>query len=342
MKVQNRKENTTRWFRLLALIAVLCFALIGCGGGGGDGDGGSEPHLTYSGLTTPALITEDNAAALAYSALNAGASSSSFTNIAALNDIAPLTDDAHPGFLFGLIKGLDNGIEKIDYLTVPVQDLSSAMESDSGSINGTCGGSASYNIEINTSTGAFNGAMTFHSYCEEGATINGSADFYGVVNMITEELDSFTLSFNYLSATDGSDSMAMDGEIYMVVSGASIMATMDMMIQESGSDRVYKIENYQMDITEGYPYTDISINGRLYDPDYGYVDIETTTSFQVYDGEDYPDSGEMLLTGENGSAGGATWAQLTALSSTQCQVIADTDGDGVSDYDSGAINWSEL
>lgn len=342
MKAQNRIRNTTCWFQLLALIAVLCFVPIGCGGGG-NGEGGSESHLTYSGLTTPALITEDNAEVLAYSALNAGADSSSFTNIAALDGIAPLTDDSHQDFLFNLIKGLDRGIGKIDYLTVPVQDLSAAMESDCGSTNGTCGGSASYRIEMNTSTGAFNGTMTFYSYCEEGVTINGNTDFYGVVNMITEELDSFTLSFNYLTATDGSDSMTMDGEIYMVVSGASIMATMDMMIQESGSDRVHKIENYQMDITEGYFYMDISINGRLYDPDYGYVDIETTTAFRVYDGEDYPDSGEMFLTGENGSAGGATWAQLTALPSTQqCQVIADTNSDGNYDYDSGPMNWSEL
>lgn len=341
MKAQHINRHITSCLRLLALAAAVCLLVAGCGGGGG-GEGGSEPHLTYSGLTTPALITEDNAEALAYSALNAGASSNSFANIAALNEVAPVAVDSDQGFLSDLVMGLDSGMGKIDFLTVPVQDLSASVESGTGSIDGTCGGSASYTIQLNTSTGTFNGSMTFSSYCEEGVTINGNSDFYGVVNMMTEELDSFTLSFNYLTATDGSDSMAMDGEIYMVVSGSTIMSTLDMMIQESGSDRVYKIENYQVDITDGYLYTDISINGRLYDPDYGYVDIETTISFRVYDDEDYPDSGEMLLTGETGSQGQPTWAQITALSNTQCQVIADTDGDGIDDYDSEPMNWSEL
>lgn len=340
MKAQHLHRYITSCLRLLTLTAALCLVITGCGGS--DGEGGSEPHLTYSGLTTPALITEDNAEALAYSALNAGASSSSFSHIAALDEIAPVAVHSNQGFLFNLVMGLDSGMGKIDFLPVPVQNLSAAVESDTGSINGACGGSASYHIQLNTSTGTFNGSMTFSGYCESGMTINGSTDFYGVVNMITEELDSFTLSFNYLTATDGSDSMAMDGEIYMGVSGSATMATLDMMIQESGSARVYKIENYQVDITDGNLYTDISINGRFYDPDYGYVDIETTTAFRVYEGDDYPDFGEMLLTGENGSRGHPTWAQIAALSSIQCQVIADTNGDGNYDYDSGPMNWSEL
>lgn len=341
MKAQHMNRHITSCLRLLTLAAALCFVMAGCGG---SGEGDSKPHLTYAGLTTPALITEDNAELLAHSALNAGASSNSFANIDALEEAAPVAVDSNQGFLSDLVMGLDRGLGKIDFLKAPVQDLSASVVSGTGSIDhtDTGGGSASYTIQLNTNTGTFNGSMTFSSYCEAGMTINGSSGFYGVVNMMTEELDSFTLNFDYLTATDGSDAMAMDGEIYMVVSGSTIMATLDMMIQENGSDRVYKIENYQMDITEGYPLTNISINGRLYDPDYGYVDIETTTSFQVYDVEDYPDYGVMLLTGENGSAGGATWARLNALSSTKCQVIADTVGDGNYDYDTGPMDWSEL
>ncbi|MFC1863916.1 hypothetical protein ACFL1Z_08200, partial [Thermodesulfobacteriota bacterium] len=132
------------------------------------------------------------------------------------------------------------------------------------------------------------------------------------------------------------------GEIDIDISGSSLLLTMDMLIQNNNINRVYKIENYQMSITERIGHTELYVNGRFYDSDYGYVDLTTTSVLLIYNYDDYPYSGQIVITGENGIDGGPTKARLTALSDTQCQVEADTTGDGLYDYDSGPILWTEL
>ena len=92
----------------------------------------------------------------------------------------------------------------------------------------------------------------------------------------------------------------------MDVSGITTMATMNMLIQEIDTGDVSKIENYQMDITDGLTHFDIAVNGRYYHPDYGYVDVMTPHPFHVNNGNSYPSYGAMILNGETGSAGGPT------------------------------------
>lgn len=43
-----------------------------------------------------------------------------------------------------------------------------------------------------------------------------------------------------------------------------------------------------------------------------------------------------------GGGGGSTMARLAAFSSSTCQVEADTNGDGIYDWNSGVMNWSDL
>ena len=134
----------------------------------------------------------------------------------------------------------------------------------------------------------------------------------------------------------------MGGQFYFNTTGATTMTTTDMMVRDNDTGRVCKYENYQMDMAAGDTHADITVNGRYYDPDYGYVDLETTTAFMTRYGDPYPAIGRLVLTGEKGAGGGSTTARLTALSGNQCQVEADTDGDGVYEYDSGAIPWTDL
>lgn len=82
-------------------------------------------------------------------------------------------------------------------------------------------------------------------------------------------------------------------------------------------------------------YVEFEVSGRYYDPDYGYVDFHTDTPFHIDDGDEWPSAGVLIVEGEGG-----TEAQLTALSSTTYIVDADTDGDGIYDWDSGVLNWS--
>ena len=78
-------------------------------------------------------------------------------------------------------------------------------------------------------------------------------------------------------------------------------------------------------------------SGRYYDLDEGYVVVSTDSPFRVYDGDDWPSEGVLVVTGD-----GSTKARLTVLTSTTFRVEADTDGDGSYDFDSGDLNWSDF
>jgi hypothetical protein len=127
--------------------------------------------------------------------------------------------------------------------------------------------------------------------------------------------------------------------------------TFNARLKDNSTGKVYKVENYMMEITlgpdldfDGDPdYVDVEISsGKYYDPDYGYVDVLTLAPFRINDGDEYPSSGILLVTGEIGIGGNNTEAQLEALDADTCQITADTDGDLVYDYDSGVINWTDL
>lgn len=333
------------WIKLMTWAAAFCLTIVGCGGGGGGGDGGGgggATSLTYSGVSTPAVVTATNADSIAAGALNAGSSATGFTGIAALNDPNQLADQPARLFAADFSKVVGATVGKIDFQAGLERNITAALKHDSDTMPGACGGSFSYDIQVDTVSGAFSGSLTFHGYCEDGMVLNGGTRFSGIINPNTAELVSFKLNFDYITATNGSGSVTMTGQIQLSQSGSTLMATMDMLIRDDNMNRVCKIENYQMTIADMYNYEEIEISGRFYDPDYGYVDLQTISPLLVYNYDDYPSSGQLVLTGETGTAGGPTSARLTALDADTCRVEADTDGDGGYDYDSGPIPWTDL
>lgn len=323
---------------LLSWITVLCLMTIGCGGGGGGG----TPGLTFSGLNTPAVITADNAEAIAASAFDAGSNGAAFTGIAALDEAEPMADEPGRFLLAGIARVIEGAFGKMDFIAASEQDVSAAVQSESGSIDGACGGSASYSIQFNTDSGSFSGSLTFNGFCEDGMSLSGQTTYSGFVNTSTDQLESFTLSFDSVSSTSTSASITMSGQIQLTISGSSLLAIMDMLIRDDTLLLVYKVENYQMTITDMPGSTEIQISGRFYDPDYGYVDLDTPSSFLIRDTDEYPYSGILVLAGAAGTAGGPTRARLTVISEIDCQVEADTNGDGAYDYLSGPILWADL
>jgi len=340
-----KKWKFLKWAFLMIWVAVFC-SVLGCGGGSGGGDDGaggtSSPGLTYSGVTTQAVVTRENARNLSSNAMDAGAGGAGFSGIAALGTAGNGEDGRARPFIMGLAMVMESAVAKMDRQSAAEQNPSSAVQSDADTYPGGCGGNYSYNIQVDTDTGVFSGVLVFNGYCDSGITLNGSTSFSGIVNVSLRQVESCTINFNSITGASDSESVTMGGQVYLAVSGATTMITMDMMVRDNTDGRVCKIENYQMDITDQGTYAEITLNGRYYDPDYGYLDLETTEAFLVSDANDYPHAGQLVLNGENGTAGGPTRARLTALSATECQVEADTDGDGTYDYDSGAVPWTSL
>jgi hypothetical protein len=329
---------------MLTWIVFNCFLILGCGGSGsGSGGSGVGPNsVTYSGLTTPAEITADNVIAISANTLETGSIAGGLINIYSLDDTGRTVEAPYQPYLLGVSQAVKGAMALIDYDFTAGRDLSAAIQTTGDLIYGKCGGNASYTIQVDTDTGAFAGQMAFNGFCDEGISISGPATFSGTISQVTSDFESFTLTFDYVTATSQTESYIMDGRIDYIHSGATGIATLNMAVQDNNLDRIVKVEDYQIVVTDGYNRSELEIGGRIYDPDYGYVDLETEPVLIINEADEYPSSGALVLTGALGTGGGPTKARLTALSPTQCQVEADTNGDGTVDYDTGPVSWTDL
>jgi hypothetical protein len=77
--------------------------------------------------------------------------------------------------------------------------------------------------------------------------------------------------------------------------------------------------------------------GTFYYPDYGYVTLSTPGALIIHNGDEWPTSGALLVTGNNNSK-----ARITAIDNLTCAVEADVDGDDAYEWDSGIVNWEDL
>ena len=184
--------------------------------------------------------------------------------------------------------------------------------------------------------GAFTGSMTFNGYCSENTTISGTAGFSGQVDINTGDFLNFTFSIKMVNLTSENQSYIIDGDISVDVSGPSSTASLEMKMKDN-SGEVFWVNNYMLNISEDLDYFDIEVTGRFYNPTYGYVDLSTITPLRTYNNNEWPSSGELQIVGGEG-----TKARLIAIDENYCQIIADTNGDGNYDYDSGQMSWNDL
>ncbi len=89
---------------------------------------------------------------------------------------------------------------------------------------------------------------------------------------------------------------------------------MDLLMRNNSTGKVYWTHNYYLRISYGPDYIEFYMNGRFYDPDYGYVDSESTIEIRIYDGEDWPSLGRLIVEGDEGMAGDSSKARLTMIS----------------------------
>jgi len=336
------KKLTSEKFKGIGLTAFILLAvfLTACGGGGGDGGGGSPAGISYTGLTTQATIDGNNAEDLSTGAYQGGQAGAAIGSVGAIQ-----TGESGPvghSRMLKVSQVLEGSLRQVDLMSRSAGTFVGAIYTESDTIYGDCGGSASFTVSVDDQTGDFSGSFTFNNYCDDEVTISGAASFSGRVDLNTEELIEFSFSFDSITVTSGSDSFTLDGDISFDNTVSPATMTMTMLLKDNNTGKVYKVEDYIMTLTELASYVDVEVSGTYFDPDYGYVSISTTTPLRIYYGDDYPSDGVIVVTGNTGIAGGSTMARLRALTSTTYQIEADTNGDGVYDWDSGVLNWSDL
>ena len=316
---------------------IISLWLTACGGGGN----GSSNNIAYNGIRSQAIITQDNAQDLAFRAYTNSSSSLGIQVTGARN--APITSNASAGgrpyilLISERIKPVWNSVRSSGSSKILLigTDLSGTEE-----MSGSCGGTATITTNINDETGDFSGNVQYESFCEAGIVVNGRVEFSGKIND-NDEL-SINATFEQLTVRLCGESVTSTGELKMSMQiySSTYSAEADMLVKNDNTGKIYWINDVAMNVTEGSTYTEITQSGRIYDPDYGYVQLTTESPVRIYDGDFWPSSGIILIEGDNGIAGGSTRAKMTMLNTSAYRIEADTDGDGFYDYDT-VENWPD-
>jgi hypothetical protein len=341
------------------MIALILFALVACGADEGTNVGGVE-SVPYVGLTTMAVINSTNAEDIATSAYETAGTGSSATE---MGDIVGLSKPR----AVAMAKVLNKAVSKIN-----------AAATGTITQNGIdCGGGGTMTMTLSGTETNFYGSIVFNDYyCLDGETANGSITISARANA-SGEITSMNMTFNSLTIASGGETSTISGSISATISASSMTMTftsltmasgveditiggtiamsesvsggtitMNMVMRDNTLDKTYKVENFTMTVAEDiYGDETITISGKFYDHDNGYVTLTTTTAILVASGAEHPSSGEVVVTGAPFTEGGTdyTSAKMIFVDPTHYQVLADTNGDGdyvdATDYDSGILTY---
>jgi hypothetical protein len=348
----SRKHKTNnRLIRYLGLVTIAIFGIIstlGSGGGGGDGD----TPVTYTGLTTQALITAANAKPLG-EATFLGARVG--TSIFVANVQSAPQDETRNASVIAIVRALHTVVNTIDATSnldnIPIGWVETL------SLSGNCGGMVSGTLNVNEATETFTSSLDFHDYCltptgdpADGLTMDGDVDFDGTCDPATFDVTTqwcdfidYTMTFTHLNSKAYGKSQTMKGTIATAITSTGYDTTVDsLLLRDDNANVTFKFENYLIQVTENSPTfgTDsMEVSGNAYHPDYGYVVVSTTTPAQfTSDFMSPPESGVILLEGAVGTGGGPTTASFTFTGTNTFTITVDTDGDGTTN-DTWSCTW---
>ena len=292
---------------------------------------GSDTSTDFAGRTSQAVIDSANATDLSGGAFAGGITRFEVASAGFNQDsLAAQTSVFRP---LRLPLALQDSLQKIETASTVSGPFKSAGETKRGTLQGDCGGRLSYSIDFTYESRVFNGRFSFENYCDHGITLAGETDIDGTYRVDTGDFT--TAHFSFADLADGT--ITLDGEISIDFLHPPMTATLSVHSKDIASGQVYWLKDYSMNITEFAGYMEIEIFGTFYHPDYGFVNLTTTEPFIVHHEDDWPTSGLFVIQGEKN-----TKAELSALDQLTCSIAVDTDGDGVFDWDSGILNWTDI
>ncbi len=292
---------------------------------------GSDTSTDFAGRTSQAVIDSTNAKDLSVSAFAGGITRFEAAGAGFYQDSMTTQMGVFRPLRLPLI--LQDSLQNVEVASTAVDPFRPAVETKHGTLQGGCGGRLSYSIDIIDESRDFNGNFSFDNYCDHGITISGKTDIVGTYGVDTGDFT--TAHFSFADLADGT--ITLDGEISIDFMHPPITATFSAHSKDIELGQVYWIKDYSMNITEFAGYIEIEIFGAFYHPDYGFVNLTTTEPFIVHHEDDWPTSGLFVIQGEKN-----TKAELSALDQLTFSVAADTDGDGVFDWDSGTLIWTDI
>lgn len=315
----------------LRLILMMMFlSLAACGGGDSGNNAGT---LSYSGVTSAAVIDLDNAHDLAIDAYVNGKSGGILGHALAVHQAGEYQQQPRTLLLGTLLHTIALNLQNVQ-IEPTNSHLIALHYTDTES--GECGGNRQYAIEVDQGSGDFFGHVDFNAYCEDDITINGKLDISGSFDSQADHFGQIEFNLDSLIISTPHDSFSVQGSLIYNLSALPFNMNMNIFMQDNASGDIYWAKDYVMTIDSGNNarrfghYLEAFLTGRFYNPHLGYVEITTRVPFRTYFSHRWPLSGEMVITAVNASGGVAT-VTLTSLSASSYKVDIDLDNDNSSD-----------
>jgi len=318
---------------LTVIVPGLFLILVaGCGGGGG----GST--TMYDGITSPAVLTDNNAETIAIQAYQAGDMSNQTGGIMPLSAGGGATAGAPaPQTIARLLeKAVESVALPASSAAVSSTPVANPMTvvTDGDTIYDGLGGSFSYSLSVDDQSGHFWGSVTFSNWHGDGGeTISGGTSVSGSIDLGGGGMSDITFSFHTVTFTDGPGSFSISGSLTLTIGASSDTALFDMVLRDGTTGESVWAHDYQVTTTygpdidlDGEPdYVDTDLSGRIYLSNFGYVDVYSPVPFRYYTGYDIPSSGRLVATGDGGNSIRLTVIDGVPVSSGY-YVEADLDG----------------
>lgn len=312
--------------------ASLALILSACTNGGGNNQALLDPSAVYTGATSQAAVSEENAEALALGGFEGGNLGAAVGNISFAPKNAMIAQKGGYGVrqLTQIIKQSTRPIEPSRFVSRQMRASRSpnSAKVDTFQIPGDNGGYATVTLDINESTGSCSGSIVYIDYSSQGIVLSGTAYVNGTYDVNYQYFSRLTLSFASLSVSGGGFAITLVGSLSwgFDYSASSENLTINMVLIDRADSRTYWFRNYEIATIYSDNFLTQTFSGQYYDPDYGYVDITTEEALIAYYGKSWPSQGVLKFSGRLG-----TWIRLSFLAYSLF-IDADTDGNGTIDW----------
>ena len=338
---------TRRVFSFSVFFLIL-LTVLACGGGGGGNDSTTQnTDISYSGLTTPATLTGDNAQKI-FATMWGGGSSSGVSSAQTMNSSQASSGYfKNSGLLALLARSGSRSLAEYKALAAETRkaNFNSAapvQQTRQGSVSGTL--TISGNLDSDTLTGSLN--MNYVNYNNgNGVTYNGKStwtiDSYDLANDVVTDGTQHYTSMNIVTA--GSN-LSLTGSLRDQVSIQSNteIRTCNVDGRDNITRETFRFENFMvMDVYDNILNPALIAEifaGRMYAEKYGYVDISQTAAL-IYStfSQQNPDSGgPIIFSGASNSR-----VAVSPYSGSYVVIYLDANGDGSYEF-RHTYSWGNL
>ena len=291
------------------LVLVIAIGLTACSSGGDDG-GGAPPVPNYNGASAPAAIDADNAEDIGTTATEASSEAINSDSAGGANPFFPggvSISNASSADINRTVAEIAKQLA--DNATMESKPLAATFSYTELGDPNFCGGSFSVpDSVVNSQTVPTSFTITFNNICYDAPNdglsqmiMNGQIQYSETSNGITIRYINFTVTMDGRTETLNF-TMTCD---FSSVNGCSYVS------DYVGSDgKTYRMENFSV---TGSDSTGYNVSATFYHPDYGSVDITTTTPILFNCAPNpQPGSGSLTFMGANGTSGSITFDSCTS------------------------------